>query len=396
MARRSRSRKKDFFDTYDVSSFSPITPSCSHFVDCGGCSFQNISYSDQIQMKKDFLQDLFNEDVDVISATNSFGYRNRMDFVYNKGVLGLRKKGDFKTVVDIKECYLIPNQFKELFSQVKEELSSRNIPSYDIEDQNGFLRYVVFRFAPNTGEVMLIFTTSSPCNDQERESFQDLLDFFSDKVTSLHWFINDALTDVSIPFAAPIQTIGKFTITEKIGDVSLSFGPLSFFQANTKMSELIFRDIKKYVSGETVDLCCGVGAISLFVASSAKSVCGVEEVSQAIDLAKKNASLSDIDNALFFADDMKNVLDYSPLHVDTLILDPPRAGLGPKTVKRILTLDPEKIIYMSCNPKTQKIDLDLLTKGSDYKITLIKGYDMFPQTPHVETLCVLEKNIHHD
>lgn len=391
MARQSRRRKKDFFDKVDYTMLTKTSPVCSHFGECGGCRFQDLEYASQVVLKEEYLKELFSKEVSVVPATNPLGYRNRMDFVYHQGVLGLRKKGDFKTVIDISECHLIPEQFRELFKVVKSELKNRAIDSYDILEQSGFLRYVVFRFAPYTNQVMLILTTSSPVDEKQKESFLDLLNFLSERVTSVYWYINDTITDVSIPFVDPVLCLGEKTITETLGDVSLSFGPLSFFQANSSMSEKVFADIKEFVSGETVDLCCGVGAISLFVADKASSVSGIEEVSQAIDFAKENAQVNNVSNALFFADDMKNIAEYAPLHVDTLILDPPRAGLGSKTVKNILLLDPDRIVYMSCNPKTQKVDLDLLTQEEKYTVTFLKGYDLFPQTPHVETLCVLER-----
>lgn len=391
MSRKFKRKKKDFFEKFDYSEFIKEKPTCPHFGDCGGCSFQNISYTDQVKLKEAYLKDLFKQDMLVVPAKDSLGYRNRMDFVYNKGILGLRRKGDFKTVVDVSSCFLIPEKFRYLFLELKSELSSRNIDSYNVETQSGFLRYVVMRFAPNNNQAMLIFTSSTPVDDVQRRSLEDLMIHFSKKVQSVHWFINDTLTDVSIPLTQAFKTFGNDTIVEKIGETSLSFGPLSFFQANTAMSEIVFNDIKEIVFGETVDLCCGVGAIGLFVANKAKSVCGIEQIKEAIDLAKINASLNNAKNALFFADDMKHILDYTPLHVDTLILDPPRAGLGNKVTKKVISLDADKIIYMSCNPKTQKIDLAQLTADCTYEIKFVKAYDMFPNTPHVETLVILEK-----
>jgi len=392
MARKRRSKRfrKDFFDKYDYSTLESTSPVCSHFGLCGGCRFQNITYDSQLQLKKDYLKNIFGEDVNIVSSKNPFGYRNRMDFVYDKGVLGLRKRGDFRTVIDIDDCFLIPDQFKEIFFFVKNSLKEKNIPSYNIDSQEGFLRYVVFRFAPSTGEVMLILTSKSPKDDSEKKLFENFLILLSEKVDSVYWFVNDELTDISIPYNNYFKVFGKKTITEKFGDVNLSFGPQSFFQANSLMSEIVFNKIKSFVKGEVFDLCCGVGAIGLFVADAVKSVCGLDSVSSAIDFAKLNAKNNSVSNAIFFSDDMKNLLDYSPLNLDTLIVDPPRAGLGNKVLKRILELKPQRIIYMSCNPKTQKIDLDILLKDNLYKQVFLEAYDMFSQTSHLESLLVLD------
>lgn len=407
MSRKFRSKKQDFFDKLDLSSFDSATPSCPHFGECGGCRFQIISYDSQVQIKKDFLSSLFNQDVDVIPSLYDLGYRNRMDFVYTKAkhgihnlsnnntsdLLGFRKKGDFKTVIDLHDCFLIPSFANEIFKSIKSLLFSFKIPSYDFIDHVGFLRYVTLRIAPSSGEVMVIFT-SAPFSDKSEESlFNNFLSEVSniDGVSSIYWFVNPEITDVAVPDVPAKLIIGKEDLIETIGDTSLSFGPKSFFQANSNMSKVMFDEIKNHVSGNVVDLCCGVGAISLYVRDVAKSIVGIEQVPSAIDFAKSNMVLNDVSNAHFFALDMKKILDVVPMEVNTLIVDPPRSGLDKKVVSKILELAPDKIIYMSCNPKTQKTDIDMLVKDGEYEVTFLKGYDMFSQTSHVETLAVLNR-----
>lgn len=380
-------KKKDFFDKYDYSTLEQTKPFCPHFGDCGGCSLQNIAYSSQLKLKEEYLKNLFKQDIIVLPSPIQNSYRNRMDFVYAYSTLGLRKRGDFRTVVDISTCHLIPEQFRELFNQVKELL--KDIPSYDFLEHVGFLRYVTFRFAPTTGEVMIIFTSTTPSEDLESK-LNDIISTLSKQVTSIYWLINDSLTDISVPQTSPYKIVGKETISEKLGDVTLQITPWSFFQANSVVSTIMFEEIKNNVSGSTVDLCCGVGAITLFVSDKASSLLGIEEVQQSIDLANLNAKEND-KKALFVKASMKDLLEYVPFEVDTLIVDPPRAGLEKKVVKRILSAEPKKIIYMSCNPKTQKLDIDLLTKEGEYVLESIKAWDMFPQTPHVETLAVLSR-----
>jgi len=410
MSRRFKKKKKDFFDKADLSKLESSPVTCPHFGECGGCRFQNISYDSQLELKKDYLKSLFDIDIDVTPAPSAFGYRNRMDFVYTRAkygldfdsettplddnLLGMRKKGDFKTVVDLSECSLIPVWGNAVFKTVKHLLSSYSVDSYDFLEHDGFLRYLTLRFVPSTKETMVIFTSAKPRSNDEREKLVSLMNELSSKddllATSIYWFINDSLTDIAVPNVDPEMIIGKETLIETIDNTSLSFGPKSFFQVNSEVSSQMFRKIKEFTSGSVVDVCCGVGSISLFVSDSAKSILGIEEVEQAIVLARENALINDVSKAHFFTLPMKKLLDVTPMEVDTLIVDPPRSGLEKKVVNKLLELLPEKIIYMSCNPKTQKMDIDLLTSGGNYKLTYLHGWDMFPQTTHVETLCVLE------
>ncbi len=391
MARRFRRRKKTFFDRLDRSQYRSCSPRCPYFGRCGGCSFQDIVYDDQIRIKQEYLSELFQRDVLVRPAPQAFAYRNRMDFVYAYGKFGLRKKGDFNTIIDIDSCALVPDQFQELYAYIKSELQSRNIESYNLESKGGFLRYVTFRFAPTTGEVMVFFSTTSPRSPDEELVFEEFLQDVSSRSTSVYWQINDSITDTSILPHEPRKVLGSPFITERLGSLSFRISPWSFFQNNSLMSEVVFQKIKDVVGGETVDCCCGVGSIGLFVADKVSMLTGLDSVPDAIHLAKENQELNGVSNARFFADDMKNLRDYVPLDIDTLIVDPPRAGLGAKTIRRLLSFSSKKIIYMSCNAKTQKMDFDLLLADDVYRLVSLEGFDMFPQTPHVETLALLER-----
>ncbi len=388
MSRRPKKhKKKDFFDAINKEALQLRSPACKHFPACGGCRFQDVACESQIALKEAYLQDLFKKKVVVTMAPSGLGYRNRMDFVYAFGKLGLRKRGNFREVVAIDECLLLPSFPRKVFSHVKEVLQEHNIASYDFLEHSGFLRYVTFRFAPSSKELMVIFTSTTPTAMQE-ESLRKVFSQLQAEAVSIYWFVNDSITDVSVPFTKPYFVLGKKTITEQLNDISLAIAPQSFFQANSKMVTIIFEKIKEFVHGNTVDLCSGVGAITLFVADKATSVIGVEEVEQAVLLARENAKINK-KKALFFTAPMKKFTDVAPLEVNTIIVDPPRSGLGRKVAEKIIASTPETIIYMSCNPKTQKIDMEFFQEN--YREVFLQGYDMFPQTSHVETLLVLQK-----
>ncbi|MFP4119023.1 MAG: 23S rRNA (uracil(1939)-C(5))-methyltransferase RlmD [Candidatus Woesearchaeota archaeon] len=387
---RRRNKKKSFFDTYDYSLFSEVTPRCPHFGDCGGCRFQHLSFDNQLKLKADYLRSLFGRDVKVHPNPLPYGYRTRMDFVYAHGKLGLRKRGDFSTVIDIDECHLVPEKVRSVFAKVKSLLHELDIPSYDFLAHDGFLRYVIFRHAPGTGQVMVAFTTAETADDDLLARFRELREKTLELVTSVYWLVNDTMTDTSIVEDSTREVLGREYIEDDLDGLSLRISPYSFYQSNTAVTKNVFSRIREHSSGNVVDLCCGVGAIGLFVASKARSVVGLEVVDDAVRLARVNASLNGIGNSLFFTGDMKTLPDIAPLEIDTLIIDPPRSGLTKKVIKMILALAPDRIVYMSCNPKTQKLDLDMLAGENQYGVTSLEGYDMFTHTPHVETLLVLD------
>jgi 23S rRNA (uracil-5-)-methyltransferase RumA len=362
-----------------------VRPSCNsaciHFPTCGGCQLLDRSYEDELAAKKEYLKQLFKQDVPLIPAVTSEGYRNRMDFVYTQKGLCLREEGKFNGFVPITNCLHLPDFVQTIFDQINNLLQENNIVAYNHDTQEGFLKYVIFRYSRATKQVMVIFTTSTAIHPL----FEDLIQKVS--ATSTYWFVNESITDISMPEKEPHKQIGQTYIADKFNELTFHYGPHSFFQANSSMVTKIFDEIKKFTYGETMDVCCGVGTIALYVADKASSMVGLECVPEAIDLAKLNAKNNDV-SAKFFVADMKKLLEYAPQHVDTLIVDPPRKGLEKKTVERIQILAPDQIIYMSCNPKTQKIDFKLFT---DYDCEFLQAYDVFPRTNHLETLAVLKR-----
>jgi tRNA (uracil-5-)-methyltransferase len=382
------SKKKDFFSKYNYSILIPAQPKCIHFKECGGCSFQNYEYASQLNLKKEFLQNLFKKEIKLTPSPEQYAYRNKMDFVYAFGNLGLREKGNYKKVIEIRECQMMSSFAQEVYSKIYSSLQKYNVESYDYIEHKGFLRYISFRYSNKTKQIMLIFNSTTP-DDVQNTKLENIFEEIKSLVTSIYWFQYDGLTDIPVPNIKPVKIIGTETIEETIGDKIYLISPWSFFQVNVDVAKEVFERIKENVSGNCIDLCCGVGAITIYVENKTTSIIGIEQVSQAIELANKNKILNKKTKPLFFVADMKDLLQFAPLEIDTLIIDPPRAGLQKKVCERILKSSPKKIIYMSCNPKTQKMDLDYLSK--EYKLISIEGFDMFPQTPHLETLAILTR-----
>ena len=394
MSRKKRTysaKKKDFFSNYlQTAPFSKITPPCHHFNTCGGCRFQDLDYQDQLQLKKDYLSSLNLSCSHIYPAKDIYGYRNRMDFLFLEGHFALRQRGSFdKFVILTHGCLLVPKQFHSLLKDIELALQKTQLSSYDLHTKKGFLRYVTFRFAPTTNQVLVFFSTNTP-SSQEEETFSSFLKNLSLKVTSIYWQINASLTDTAILTDKPIRLqLGSSFITENINGLPFSYSPFCFFQNNTSMTNLAIEKMSPYIQGHVLDLCCGVGTLGLALLKNTQGLTGIELVEEAITYAKHNAQQHKALKAKFFCTDAKNIINHSPTNIDTLLIDPSRSGLGKKTISRILSLHPQTIVYLSCNPKSFSADLKEL--DSHYELLSLCAFDFFPQTPHIEILAVLKE-----
>lgn len=360
------------------------TPECSHFGSCGGCLYQNIPYEEQVVQKEEKLKETLGVAVSVTPSPISYNYRNRMDFVSAFGKIGFRVRGQYKTVVDLKECHLLPQRFLPLFLKLKEAVVEYNIPQYDYLKHKGYLRYIVFRVAANTDDLLVSFVTAT-----EEELIKPLIVIAKEEATSVNWLVHEGVSDLSS--GRVYKTYNKDHITEKIGDIVYKIGANTFFQNNGFLCNQLFDEVRKNVEGRVLDLFCGTGAISLYVADKAESVFGVELVQESIEMAEENCLTNNISNCRFLT---ANVAEWIKTEAglsnyDTIIVDPPRIGLGGKICRRISRLNMKKIIYVSCNPSTLRDDIAFL--GDNFELTSIKGFDMFPQTPHIECVAVLKK-----
>jgi len=382
---------------------------CKHFDDCGGCALQDVSYSNQIAKKQTSLSNLFltllpslpDEKVVIHPSVSEFAYRSRMDFIINEDLqFGLRASGKSFTIVPCDICLLLSDCAQELMKHVQEHLfifpnAKELFPAYNLRLHKGFLRFFSLRESANK-KFMVFFTTTKPENSDQEESFKSFLQEIFDthaSVTSLHWLINDEKAD-DIGYQKPYHTIGDELLEDSILGLSFFLGPRTFFQSNRFVAEDMFKEIVKESEGKVLDLCSGVGAISLAVAKSPRvsQVHGVELFKESVLAAEENAKRNAITNTKFLASDAKDFLFTAlknKLTFDTIILDPPRTGMGLDAMKLAARLLPTKVIYMSCNPQTLRSDIEPLLEN--YELASLEGYDMFPQTNHLEALCILKK-----
>ena len=375
-----RKKRRRFAREFTILEASPrrVLPRCPHFGICGGCRLQHMSYEDQLAFKREKLRRILGVDVDVLPSPKTFGHRNRIDVAITPDGVGFRRFGTWWSVFDLKECSVFGPRAAEAVSALREFMADHDLKPYDLRTHEGFLRYIVLREGKNTGDLMVSLVTTAG-------KLPDPTDYF--EADSIYHLINDTLSDVS--FGEPRRFWGKEFITERLLDVQYLIHPNSFFQTNTYQAERLVSLVAEHVDGSRIlDLYSGVGTFSIYLAKRGISAHGIDINEFSIELARRNAELNGVSELVSY--EVKSDSDISHLSgYDTIILDPPRAGLHPRLSRRLLSDSPERILYVSCNPKTFKRDLDILSER--YRLSSIVGLDMFPHTPHVELFSVLER-----
>lgn len=415
-----------------IISYSKVreTPMCEHFGICGGCKWQNLPYEEQLKAKQQQVLDQLTRIGKVelppfqpiLGSLKTKEYRNKLEFGcankrwYTKeeiaalppkeegqegnlseSAIGFHITGAFDKIYPIKKCWLMDDLHNEIRNEISRYAKENSISFYDIRAQHGLLRDLMMRNS-NTGEFMLLVQFHYDEEGDEQKAMQ-LLQHIADtfpQITSLIYVDNQKGNDT---FGDLELTTFKGTdfIYETMEDLKFKVGPKSFYQTNTDQAYHLYcvaRSFAQLTGGELVyDLYTGTGTIANFVAHQAKQVIGIEYVPEAIEDAKENSHVNGINNTLFYAGDMKDILtdDFIQEHgqPDVIITDPPRAGMHADVVKVILNAAPKRIVYVSCNPATQARDLQLM--DADYKVAAVQPVDMFPHTPHVENVVLLER-----
>jgi len=392
---------------------------CKHYGTCGGCNWQILPYTEQLNYKHQQVIDALTrigkleipEPERILGSASTTQYRNKLEFTFSVhkwlskkemeleaksyNALGFHIPGFFDKIIDVEHCYLQPEPSNEIRLAVRNFALEKGYEFYNQRSNSGFLRNIIIRTS-TTGEVMVIVIFGTDQTEAIQEVMKFLLETFGSKITSLQYIINKKVNDSYSDLESVIYS-GQDCIYEQMENLKFKIGPKSFYQTNSNQAYQLYlkvRDFADLNGNETVyDLYTGTGTIACFIAGKALKVIGVEYVDDAVKDAKYNAKMNNINNVQFFAGDMKDVLtdDFVLTHgnPNVIITDPPRAGMHPSVVEAIKKCDPEKIVYVSCNPATQARDIDLLKEV--YKITKVQPVDMFPHTHHVENIVLLEK-----
>lgn len=395
-------------------------PFCEHFGICGGCKWQMLPYQHQLKFKQNEvvnnLQRIGKVELPainpIVGSEKTVFYRNKLEFTFsnkrwrtyeemqseegtdNQNGVGFHIPGMFDKVLDIHKCWLQDDIQNKIRNEIRDYATKNELSFFDIRKQEGFLRTMIVRTS-SIGELMLIVVFFY----QDNEKINDLLQHLASKfpeITSLLYVVNskanDTITDQEI-----ITFKGESAIFEEMEGLKFKIGAKSFYQTNSEQAYNLYKIVRDFAdfSGDELvyDLYTGTGTIANFVAKNVKKVIGIEYVPEAIEDAKVNSTINNIENTLFFAGDMKNVLndEFIQQHgkPDVIITDPPRAGMHDDVIIAILNANPDKIIYVSCNSATQARDLNLLDEK--YKIVAVQSVDMFPHTHHVENVVKLVK-----
>ena len=390
----------------EKSSLEDCTPACVHFGLCGGCNYQTLSYENQLKLKESQVKKLLDNVCGeyawegINASPSQWEYRNKMEFTfgdeYKDGplALGMHKKDSFHDIVSLKECKIVSEDYNKIIQCVLDYFSDTDIKFYKRLSHEGTLRHLVVRRSVSCNDILvnLVTTTAQPI---DMEGLKDaLLALELDgKITGILHTLNDSLADVVACDSMDI-IYGQDYFYEEILGLKFKISPFSFFQTNTKGAEVLYEKAREYVgstSGKVVfDLYSGTGTIAQMLAKVAKKVVGVEIVEEAVEAAKINANLNQLDNCEFIAGDVLKVLDDITDKPDIIVIDPPRDGVHPKALEKIINYGVENIIYISCKPTSLARDIKVF-REMGYEV--VKGccVDMFPNTVHVETVCLLSK-----
>ena len=428
-----RKKKHSFMEAEIVRLHTPspirIQPFCEHFGTCGGCKWQQLPYEKQLKMKQQQVFDqltrigkielpVFHP---ILGSVKTKEYRNKLDFgcsnrryltneeiasgkEFARDAIGFHITGAFDKILPIEKCWLMDDLHNQIRNEVRDYAIENGLTFFDLRQQVGLLRDIIIRNS-NTGEWLVIVQFHYDEEGDEQRA-KGLLQHLADKfpqITALMYLNNQKCND-TIGDQDILTFKGNDHIYETMEELRFKVGPKSFYQTNTEQAYHLYSVARDFAFSENsensegskplvYDLYTGTGTIANFVAKKARKVIGIEYVPEAIEDAKINSEINHIDNTLFFAGDMKDILtdDFIAEHgrPDVIITDPPRAGMHPDAVKTILRAAPQRIVYVSCNPATQARDLQEL--DADYRVVEVQPVDMFPHTPHVENVVLLTK-----
>jgi 23S rRNA (uracil1939-C5)-methyltransferase len=378
---------------------------CAHYPACGGCRFQDLAYEAQVAAKEDQVRDALRRIGGIVEpplepilpSDDVFHYRNKLEYSFTQledgPTLGFHRAGRWDEVLEIEQCWLTTDLGNELRNTVREWARGERLVAYDQAEQTGYLRHLVVREGRNTGQALVVLVTGLG-EKFDSGHFVDVLRRFPE-VRSIHWAENGTPAEVT---NLPTRLLwGEDAIEEELCGLRFRIRPNAFLQTNTAMAERLYgiaREFASLTGHETVyDLYCGIGTIGLTLARDALTVWGVEVSEESVACALENADLNGITNAAFFAGNVGQSLE--ELHErsgdpDVVVVDPPRAGLAGKALRRLGRIGAPRIVYVSCNPTTLAGDLKQL-RGFGYALRRARPVDMFPHTPHVETVALLER-----
>lgn len=374
---------------------------------CGGCVYQGVPYEEQLKNKAGEVKGLLDKKdirygqlLDIEAAPDRYGYRNKMEYTFGDMekngpmTLGMHKKRHFMSIVTVDECQLVHNDFNVILRATLEFASERGYSHYHKKSHKGLMRHLIIRRGIRTGELLVNIVTSSEPGFDEKAYGEMLLALpLENKIVGILHTVNDRLADAV--YCDEMHVIyGRDYYVEEILGLKFKVSAFSFFQTNVAAVENLYSYalslIEDFENKTVFDLYCGTGTITQTLAKKAGKVIGVELVEEAVDAAKANAALNGLDNCQFIAGDVFQVLKRVEEKPDVIVVDPPRMGISPDALDKIISYGVNEIVYISCNPKTL-VDNLYYMQYYGYKVETVKTFDNFPGTKHVEAVCLLSR-----
>ena len=419
MINKKRGKKLEgrLLEVLEKSPLEKREPVCSIFPACGGCMYQTMSYEDQLKMKAKQVKELLDTAVKnggqvdengnpdyvfegIKGSPFEFAYRNKMEFSFGdqeKGgelTLGLHKRGSFYDIVPVDHCQIVSDDIRQIITLTREYFSEQGCTFFHKMSHEGYLRHLLVRNAAKTGEILVCLVTTSQENRDLSEWTNRLLSAHLDgKIAGILHMINDGLSDVVKADSTEIL-YGKDYFYEEILGLRFKISPFSFFQTNSAGADVLYEKAREYIGeidgGVVYDLYSGTGTIAQVLAPVAKKVIGVEIVEEAVFAACENAKENHLSNCEFIAGDVLKTLDDIEEKPDFIVLDPPREGVHPKALRKILAYGVERIVYISCKPTSLARDMEMILEAG-YQPLRAECVDMFPWTRGIETVCLLSK-----
>ena len=393
-------------EVLEPSEMEDAIPKCPHFGVCGGCFYQTVSYENQLRIKegqvRELLKDYVSDEIweGIKGSPKQWEYRNKMEFSFGDEVkggplaLGMHKKNTFHDIVNIRDCKLVDNDYNLLVSCALNYFSKLGCDFYHKMSHEGYLRHLVIRRSDATGDLLINIVTSSQKDVDMKPLAEEMLRLpLNGSIRGILHTVNDSLADVVK--ADQMETVyGEDFFYEEILGLKFKISPFSFFQTNSLGAEVLYETAREYV-GDTddkviFDLYSGTGTIAQMLAPVAKKVVGVEIVEEAVEAARENAGFNGLENCEFIAGDVLKVVDELEDKPDFIVLDPPRDGIHPKAIQKIIDFGVEKMVYISCKPTSLARDLEIFREAG-YEVERGGCVDMFPGTSHVETVVLLSQ-----
>ena len=408
IVKKARSEKAEV-KLLEVVENSPIETeeTCAHFGQCGGCSILSVPYEKQLEIKSEQVLKLFEEQdirgfefLGIEGSPDERVYRNKMEYTFGDEVkggpltLGMHKKGRHLDIITVDDCRLVDEDFIKVLTSTVEYFGQKELPYYRINSHQGFLRNLVVRKGVNTNQLMVNIVTTTQI-DFDMTEYKDMILNLGTKaeVVSILHTINDGLADaVNCDELRVLH--GRDYIEEVVLDLRFKISPFSFFQTNTLGAEKLYSMAREFVGDYKdkvlYDLYSGTGTIGQVLSQKARKVYGIEIVEEAVEAANENAKLNGLTHCEFIAGDVAKTVNSLKERPDIIIVDPPRPGIHKDAVRDISKFNAEEIIYISCNPKTLVVDLQGF-EGYGYEVKKVRCMDMFPNTPHCETVVLLQR-----